>query len=209
MSTNANLGGPVGQQNEGDHYVVISADSHAGADLRDYKPYLEKRWHDDFEEWASSYTNPWEFLDPKGADEGDRLRVGATSWLSPLNWDSKRRLADLEADGVVAEVVFPNTAPPFLPSTLFGGAPPTSDAEYQRRWAGLKAHNRWLVDFCADAPGRRAGVIQLMLYNIDDAVSELQAALEAGLTGGVLLPPDGTEGAVVPLYRPELEPLWA
>ena len=39
---------------ETDHHIVISADSHCGADLRGYKPYLEKKYHDDFEEWAAA-----------------------------------------------------------------------------------------------------------------------------------------------------------
>ena len=39
---------------ETDHHIVISADSHCGADLRDYKPYLEKKYHSDFEEWATA-----------------------------------------------------------------------------------------------------------------------------------------------------------
>ena len=39
---------------ETDHHIVISADSHCGADLRDYKPYLEKKYHNDFEEWANA-----------------------------------------------------------------------------------------------------------------------------------------------------------
>ena len=39
---------------ETDHHIVISADSHCGADLRDYKPYLEKKYHSDFEEWANA-----------------------------------------------------------------------------------------------------------------------------------------------------------
>ena len=30
---------------ETDHHIVISADSHCGADLRGYKPYLEKKYH--------------------------------------------------------------------------------------------------------------------------------------------------------------------
>ena len=32
------------------------------------------------------------------------------------------------------------------------------DGDLERRWAGLRAHNRWLADFCADAPGRRLAV---------------------------------------------------
>jgi predicted TIM-barrel fold metal-dependent hydrolase len=48
-----------------------------------------------------------------------------------------------------------------------------------------------------------------MLYDVDDAVDEVVAIREAGLTGGVLLPMDGTEGGVEPLHCPEYEPLWA
>ncbi|MGW2639683.1 amidohydrolase family protein, partial [Streptomyces sp. NPDC001348] len=77
---------------------MISADCHAGADLLDYRRYLERRYHEDFDAWASSYVNPYEDL---LADSADR------------NWDSELRLAELEADGIVAEVVFPNTIPPF------------------------------------------------------------------------------------------------
>ena len=39
---------------ETEHHIVISADSHCGADLRGYKPYLEKKYHEDFEEWADA-----------------------------------------------------------------------------------------------------------------------------------------------------------
>ena len=42
-----------------DRYTVISADCHAGADLRDYKPYLERRYHDEFDAWAATYVNPY------------------------------------------------------------------------------------------------------------------------------------------------------
>ena len=59
--------------------------------------------------------------------------------------------------GIAAEVVFPNTIPPFFPSGSLL-APMPSNEEFDRRWAGLQAHNRWLADFCADTPGRRAGI---------------------------------------------------
>ncbi len=34
------------------HYILISADAHAGADLWAYKPYLEKKWHAEFDDWV-------------------------------------------------------------------------------------------------------------------------------------------------------------
>ena len=194
-------------------YVVISSDNHAGADLYGYKPYLEKQWHDDFEDWAKHYSNPWVFLDPRVPDEGqaeeDLILVAASSWHSPLNWDSAKRTRHMERDGVVAEVLFPNTAPPFMPTSVLAGTVPKTRQEYERRWAGLRAHNRWLLDFCAECPGRRAGVAQVMLYDIEDAVHEVRALRAAGLTGGVLLPMDGVEGASVTFHSRDYEPLWA
>jgi UDP-N-acetylmuramyl tripeptide synthase len=66
-------------------YAVISADCHAGADLRDYRPYLEARYHDEFDRWADAYVNPF----------GDLLRRDADR-----NWDDAVRNAALEADGI-------------------------------------------------------------------------------------------------------------
>ncbi|MGW7415513.1 amidohydrolase family protein [Streptomyces sp. NPDC054863] len=176
-----------------DHYTVISADCHAGADLLDYRPYLEKKHHADFDAWAATYTNPYEDL---LADTADR------------NWNSARRLAELEADGIVAEVVFPNTIPPFFPSASLMAPAPTRE-EYEQRWAGLRAHNRWLTDFCAEAPGRRAGVAQILLNDVDEAVREIRRSKEAGLTGGVLLPGAPPGSGIPELYSASYDPIWA
>jgi predicted TIM-barrel fold metal-dependent hydrolase len=195
------------------HYVVISSDSHAGADLLDYKPYLESKWHDEFDAWAASYSNPWDFVDPRldkpGFDFGEtEILTGAASWHSALSWDSPRRLLHMDEDGVSAEVVFPNTAQPFLSGSAFAGTGPTDLADCERRWAGLRAHNRWLVDFCAQAPDRRAGIAQVMLQDVDDAVREVKRIKEMGLTGGILLPMDSPASGSLPLYVSDLEPLW-
>jgi predicted TIM-barrel fold metal-dependent hydrolase len=195
------------------HYVVISSDSHAGADLLDYKPYLESKWHDEFDAWAASYSNPWDFVDPRldkpGFDFGEtEVLTGAASWHSALSWDSPRRLLHMDEDGVSAEVVFPNTAQPFLSGSAFAGTGPADRADCERRWAGLRAHNRWLVDFCAQAPDRRAGIAQVMLQDVDDAVREVTRIKETGLTGGILLPMDSPTSGSLPLYVSDLEPLW-
>lgn len=164
----------------GDRYMIISADCHAGSDLYGYRPYLTKQYHDDFDAWAADYEITYEDL--KG-EEGSR------------NWDSDRRLADMEADGIVAEVIYPNTIPPFFPKASLTFQPPAADrGDLDRRWAGLQAHNRWLADFCAATPGRRAGICQVMLHDIPAAVEEVRWAHANGLTGGILLPgvPPGT-----------------
>ncbi len=175
-------------------YVVVSADCHGGANIDGYKPYLEKRFHGAFEDWKAGFENP--YADNKGPD-ADR------------NWDSTRRLREMESEGVVAEVVFPNTIPPFFPKVSLMNQPPAAnEGDLEMRWAGLQAHNRWLVDFCNDAPGRRAGIIQVMLHDVEASVEEIQWARNQGLTGGVLLPGAPPGSGVPPLYAPEYEPIW-
>src|SRR6478752_8528126 len=111
-----------------DRYVVISADCHGGASVEGYRPFLATKHHADFDRWAATFENPYE---DNVDDDADR------------NWSSERRLREMEADGVVAEVVFPNTVPPFFPKASLMAQPPGA-AEYELRWAGLQAHNRWL-----------------------------------------------------------------
>ena len=192
-----------------DHrYVVISSDAHAGADLQGYKPYLESALRGEFDDWARGFTDTWGDYDVEMMDTDDEhIRIGAASFLSPYNWDSSERLKHMEADGIAAEVIFPNTVPPFYPSGVISAAAPSSPEDYRRRWAGLKAHNRWLVDFCQQAPGRRAGIAQVFLDNVDDAIDEVRWARNAGLAG-VLIPSDHIS-KLVDLYEPRLDPFWA
>ena len=139
-------------------------------------------------------------------DDAD-LRIGVASFMSPYNWESERRVEHLEADGIVAEVVFPNTVPPFYPSSIIGAPAPTTAEEYRLRWAGIKAHNRWMVDFCDAFPGRRAGLAQVFFDDLDDAIEEVRWAKDAGLKG-VLIPTDHF-GKLVPLFEYRLDPFWA
>src|SRR3954453_12309448 len=156
-----------------DRYTIISVDGHAGAELRAYKPYLASRWHDEFDAWAADYVNPFADL------------LAPTAYR---NWDSDRRLAETESNGVVAEVLFPNTVPPFFAQGNLTALEPTV-VDYERRFAGVQAHNRWLADFCGAAPGRRAGVAQVFLNDLDDTLREVAwAEQNMNVCGGIMLP---------------------
>ena len=141
----------------GSRHVVISADGHAGADLRGYRPFLESSYHDEFDRWVDTYVNPF----------GDLERPDANR-----NWDSDVRNAAVEADGVVGEVVYPNTVPPFFPRGGLVASVPSA-ADYRLRLAGLRAHNRWLAEWCDRLPGRRAGIGQILLNDVDDAIADV------------------------------------
>jgi predicted TIM-barrel fold metal-dependent hydrolase len=175
------------------HYTIVSADCHAGGSHSQYREYLEERYLEDFDAWRGEYRNPFR-------DLGDTRRY--------RNWDDDMRNTQEEADGVVGEVVFPNTVPPFFPMFVLFAAPPEPE-HYEHRLAGIRAHNRWLVDWCGRFPERRAGVGQIFLNDIDDAIADVKWIKEHGLRGGILLPnvPPDVKW-VRPLFDPEYDRLW-
>ena len=174
----------------GDHYVLVTSDAHAGAAMAAYKPFLDARWHDEFDEWLAGVVMPW-------------VDVRDTS-----NWDSDVRLAQMDADGVSAEIIFPNTLPPFFDILAHLSGVPRDRATFDRKWAGLQAHNRWLVEFCRLAPERRRGVVQLLPNDIDAAVAEVRWAAETGVVAGVMLPAIPPNHVVTPYFDTRYDPLW-
>jgi predicted TIM-barrel fold metal-dependent hydrolase len=172
--------------------LVVSVDCHAGNTVDGYRDYLSSKWHDDFDAWRAEFVNPFADLDEVYADR---------------NWDSAKRLGHMEQDGVAAEVIYPNTVPPFYPSVGLVAGPPTRD-DYERRWAGLQAHNRWLADFCADVPGRRAGITQVLFNEPADTVAELTWGRDHGLFGGMLLPALPPGAPVPPLWDEAYDVVW-
>ena len=178
------------------NYTIITSDSHAGGSHEQYREYLDPAWRDEFDAWREKYKNPWKDL----RDTDLRVR----------SWDDDRRNADQLSDGVVGEVIFPNTVPPFYPGFVLFAGPPKDGEEYERRRAGIHAHNRWMVDFCGRQPERRAGIGQIFLNDIDDAIEDATWIKENGLRGGVLIPTVAPDVKwVKPIIDPVYDRLWA
>jgi predicted TIM-barrel fold metal-dependent hydrolase len=175
------------------HYTVVSADCHAGGSADDYAGYLDPSFREAYGEWRRAYANP--FRDLQG---GAKVR----------NWDDDLRTRELEAEGIAAEVVFPNTVPPFFPTGQLIARPPRDGEDHRRRLAGLRAHNRWLVDWCGRRPGRRIGLAQVFLNDVDEAVADATRAAETGLAG-VLIPAVPPDSDVAPLFSRAHDPFWA
>jgi predicted TIM-barrel fold metal-dependent hydrolase len=184
----------VAQQTDLDRYILISSDTHAGGSHAQYREFLDPRFREEFDAWRSRYKNPFR-------DLGDERRL--------RNWDDDMRNSQQDKDGVVGEVIFPNTVPPFFPSFVLFARPPKPD-QYERRRAGIRAHNRWLEDFCGRFPERRAGIGQIFLNDVDDAIEEVKWIKEHNLRGGALLPtiPPDVDW-IKPLNHPDYDRLWA
>ena len=176
-----------------DRFTVISADCHAGGNHAMYREYLAAEFLDEFDAWRGKYKNPFRDLQDDGRSR---------------NWDDDRRNADLFADGVVAEVVFPNTVPPFFPTGVVV-APAPSPEQFRVRLGGIRAHNRWLADFIARYPKQRVGLAQILLNDVDEAIADVRWCHQHGIKG-VLLPGVSPDTPwIEALSSPAYDPLWA
>jgi predicted TIM-barrel fold metal-dependent hydrolase len=171
---------------------IISVDGHVKASVTTYRDYIEAKHVDAFDDWVQSAAAT------TGRDAGNiQLGLG-----DEAQWDVSRRLTDLESQGVVAEVLFPNGVP--FQANQFEDAGEAFDPELTR--AGKMAYNRWLADFCSQAPGRLSGQAMVLFDDVDQAVKDVQWAKEHGL-GGIMMPalyPGGTY-----FFDPALDPIWA
>jgi predicted TIM-barrel fold metal-dependent hydrolase len=175
-----------------DRVAIISVDGHVKAPRAGYREYMEQQYLEDFDAWLRAE-------EAAGLPDAGNLKaeLGVEA-----QWDSDRRLRDLETQGVVAEVLFPNGLP--FQFRRFEDAGRARDVELTKE--AQRAYNRWLVDFCAQAPGRRAGQALVAFDDVDRAVADIHWAKEHGL-GGVMMPALGADGPF--FFDPALDPIWA
>jgi predicted TIM-barrel fold metal-dependent hydrolase len=171
---------------------IISVDGHVKAPRDSYRDYIEARYAEAFDEWAAA---------DRATGRRDAGNIQSALDVA-AQWDITRRLADLESQGVVAEVLFPNGIP--FQREQFVDAGTAATPELTR--AGMAAYNRWLADFCAQAPERFAGQALVLFDDVEQAVRDIYWASEHGLRG-VMMPglyPGGTY-----FFDPVLDPVWA
>jgi len=97
-------------------------------------------------------------------------------WRS--GWDSKYRLADQDRDGVAAEIIYPTV-----------GMLLCNHPDFDFKKACFEAYNRWLGEYCSEAPHRLYGMAQVSMRTVEDGVAELKAVHAAGFKG-VMMPGD-------------------
>jgi predicted TIM-barrel fold metal-dependent hydrolase len=172
--------------------AIISVDGHVKASRRTYREYIPRNYLDAYDAQV------------KASEEAEIRDAGNLHPdLAPeVQWDSDLRIKNLEAIGVVAEVLFPNGQP--FQINPFDDYPRAENAELAE--VGRQAYNRWLVDFCALAPERRRGQMQTSFEDVEQAVKDIHWAKDNGL-GGIVLPELTRESKS--FVDPELDPVWA
>ena len=192
-----------------DRYLVISSDCHAGLPPEQYRDYVDPPLRAIFDvalpiQLEATREAAKKFL---VADVNAEWRQGRDRALSGA-WDSDERNRVLDADGIAAEVIFPDGITEMnMPPFGAGLSLPTEGIDPTLQWAGARAHNRWLAEFCQMAPERRAGVaIAPICWDIDEALREIHWARRNGLRG-ILIP--SRWGKLDAYHHPKYEPIWA
>jgi len=193
-----------------DRYLVISSDCHAGLPPEQYRDYVDPKYREVFDvalpiQIAETQAAAKKFL---VADINAEWRKGREAGLIGA-WDHDERVKVLDADGVAGEVIFPDGITEMnMPPFGAGLSLPTDDPiNPELQWAGARAHNRWVAEFCQMAPERRAGVaITPICWDVDEALKEIRWARENGLRG-ILIP--SRWGKRDAYHHPRYEPIWA
>jgi uncharacterized protein len=91
-------------------------------------------------------------------------------------WDAKFRVADQERGGVAAELIYPTV-----------GMMLCNHPYFDFKKACFEAYNRWLQEYCGEAPDRLYGLAQVSMRTPEDGVAEILRAKEMGFKG-VMMP---------------------
>jgi len=171
-------------------YPIVDADAHVNeppdlwqdtlpAHLRERGPkvvHTEKGdlWHFD----GGRETWPVGLTATAGLSYFQFAPMGQTyETMRPGSFDPEARLADLDADGIYAQVLYPSV-------TLTGARIYSEERELQL--ACVRAYNDWISSFSRAGKGRLISQAIIPTTGIDDAVSELERAMKDGHRGAVI-----------------------
>ncbi len=140
-------------------------------------------------------TNLWQTRLPASfKDRAPKIPTRNSTGEKPGGYDPRARLEEIAVDGVTAEVLYPT-----LGLSLFA----MEDAEAQELC--FRISNDWLIEYCKVAPGRLVGIAMISLYNIANAIKELERCTNEGLKGALIwqVPPES-----LPFTSDHYDPFW-
>ena len=116
--------------------------------------------------------------------------------IRPGNYDVAARLADMDADGIAVQLLYPSVCEEG--ARIFG-----DDRTLQL--ACVRAYNEWVRDFCRQSPRRLYAHAVIPATSTEDAVAELEWALKEGFPGVLisLFPSGSAEPSAAD------DPFWA
>jgi predicted TIM-barrel fold metal-dependent hydrolase len=134
-------------------------------------------------------------------DDRQAIRSGGVTGA----WDVARRLREMDAEGVAAEIVHAGHQAASMP--FFSQVNKSHPAEY--RAAGVRAYHRWFADCISEGQGRIYGVADPgPCHDMSETVRELHWAADHGFVS-VGVPGIVKDDGLPPLMDAYYEPFWA
>ncbi|HBA43092.1 MAG TPA: amidohydrolase, partial [Alphaproteobacteria bacterium] len=188
---------------------AISADSHVTEPPNCYIDYIDPKFRDTAPRIERTESGedvyvikdmkkgvPLALLDGAGYSIKDRnARVGKITYeeTRPGGWNPKARAADLDRDGIAAEIIYASV-----------GMALCTHPDVAYKDACMQAYNRWLAEFCGGLPDRLFGLAQTAVVSVDSAIEDFRRAKEMGMVG-MMMPGE-------PVYEdydhPDYDALW-
>jgi predicted TIM-barrel fold metal-dependent hydrolase len=188
--------------------VIVSSDTHIGPRAGDLRPYCPREHLDDFDAYIESTRNrelgPFSFTfgEPAGRQRRSRLNRRTEG-----HHDMKARHADLDRDGIVAEVIFHGSQnEEHIPFAESGFVFDAAGGNLALKALGYHIYNQWLADACSLAPERSVGLAHIPVWDVEASVREVEWARAAGLRGVNWPAP---RVGVREYDDPAWEPLWS
>jgi predicted TIM-barrel fold metal-dependent hydrolase len=192
-----------------DKLLLISADAHVGGFPEDYRAYIDPKYRDRINDLIAEdkefvgrgisqdrYSK--EQLDRM--DERNAIRDGGLEGAFNL----KRRLQELDSEGVAAELLNPG----HQVSTLPFFSPINKPCSPDLRVAGARAYHRWLADQMKDSGGRLVGTADAgTVLDVAETVREVHWLADNGFVS--IQPPGAVADPSLPAFSDQAyEPFW-
>lgn len=176
---------------------LISADSHVELDHAQIKAHLASRWHDAYDAALAEYAE--RMLTPGAVKMRTALYDVEPHPAAnrPGHTDPVERLADMDSDGVDAEVCYCEVSAFRYLYLMKDGFDAATRAFNDAMWA-----------FGSHDPKRLVVNAQIPIHDIDAAVREVQRVADLGFKS-LQLPVFPTELGVPDYYHERYTPLWA
>lgn len=182
----------------GEPYLVVSTDTHSGPTLvGDLRAYCPSDRLDDYDRYCQVIDSMKQQPTPSGkTDEHEkRARLGQRVHASNLaleglerartcagQSDPAARLADMDAEGIAADVIFAGGQNgEVLPFVEFGLESFPSTEALELQIVGAHIWNQWLADFVSQDPARHVGVMEIPIWDVGASLKEVEWGKKAGL----------------------------
>jgi uncharacterized protein len=121
--------------------------------------------------------------------------------IDPVTWDAPTRLARMDADGIQAQVLYPNVA-------LFDANMLVTMTDPHLQIACARAYNDFQIEWGSVAPDRFVAMASLPFWDLSATLAEMKRCAEAGHRGIIFTQDPGHFGLPVLTDR-HWDPMWA